>query len=370
MNPSQESAPSPEPAQSSGPPPVDPTADPGAYGAAPTQPAAGGSHPGNLPISEASPAPVGPEVYGLPADGGGYELAHPTGPAASRASKWWGMGTAPRRPWKRTALVAVLSAAVVFVLGGPLGLLWAWVAPSVPVIATGQNIVVSDPSPEEYIAADGWYTLLGLGFGVLVAAIAWLVLRRDRGPFLLLGVVAGTLGAGFVVARWVGQMIGESAYEQWRETAVRGATYLAPPEVHAVGPRLVPAFAAAIVLTLLAGWSNDPDLDEPGAKPGYGPNAAAAHHGAPPPWPGTAENLEQYDPDSSLADSSGTWASGAGASGAGASGAGASGAGASGAGSLDHTSVNSESSGHAASGAGPSDHAAGRPQTSPEPPRP
>jgi hypothetical protein len=166
---------------------------------------------------------------------------------------------------------------VVLLLGGPLGLLWAWLAPGVPVIDTGPNgIVVNDPSPEEYIAADGWFTLLGLGFGIVVAIAAWLVLRRDRGPFLLLGVVTGTLGAGYLAAPWVGEMIGRGDYERWRETAAAGATYLAPPEVHSLGPTLVPAFVAAIVLTLLAGWSNDPDLDEPGAKPGYGPNAAAA----------------------------------------------------------------------------------------------
>ena len=165
---------------------------------------------------------------------------------------------------------------MVFVLGGPFGLLWAWLAPSVPVIDVGQSgIVVNDPSPEEYIAADGWYTLLGLGFGLLVAIVAWLVLRRDRGPFLLLGVVLGTLGAGYLVGPWVGELIGKGAYQHWRETATQGATYLAPPEVHSVGPMLVPAFAAAIVLTLLAGWSNDPDLEQPGARPGYGPNAAA-----------------------------------------------------------------------------------------------
>ncbi|WP_433377531.1 hypothetical protein ACQPZX_10025 [Actinoplanes sp. CA-142083] len=296
--------------QPSGPPPADPTADPGAYGAplggasttggsaatggggsfeagdgssvVAAGSSADGSPAGEIPASGTS------DAYGLPTAGGGYELAHPTGPEASFASKWWGLGSAPRRPWKRTALVAVLSAVVIFALGGPLGLLWAWIAPSVPVVATGQNIVVNDPSPEEYIAADGWYTLLGLGFGILVAVIAWLVLRRDRGPFLLLGVIVGTLGAGYLLAPWVGEMIGKSAYEQWRETAVRGATYLAPPEVHSTGPMLVPAFAAAIVLTLLAGWSNDPDLDEPGAKPGYGPNAAA-HHGPPPPWPGVPE---------------------------------------------------------------------------------
>ena len=313
MNPSQESARSPEPAQPSGPPAADPTADPGAYGApsaaAPSAaaPSAAASGAGLPAVGSSGDGPpgfpaVGAEVYGPTGEGGGYGLAHPSGPepAPGFATKWWGMGAASPRPSKRTALVAVLSAVVVLVLGGPLGLLWAWIAPSVPVVATGRSIVVDDPSPEQYIAADGWYTLLGLGFGVLVAVLAWLVLRRDRGPFLLLGVVVGTLGAGYLVGPWVGEMIGKSGFEHWRETAVRGATYMAPPEVHSTGPKLVSAFAAAIVLTLLAGWSNDPDLDQPGARPGYGPNTAAAepHDGSiAPSSPFPPEANETLDPE-------------------------------------------------------------------------
>ena len=222
---------------------------------------------------------------------GGYELAHPTGPESSVDSGGRFGGWRPQwssaRPWRRTLVVAVLTAVAVLVLGGPLGLLWAWLAPSVPVIDTGRDIVVNDPSPEQYIAADGWFTLLGLGFGLLVAVVAWLLLRRDRGPFLLLGVVAGTLGAGYLVAPRVGELIGKTAYQHWRETAAQGATYFAPPEIHSTGPMLVPAFAAAVVLTLMAGWSNDPDLDLPGAKPGYGPNSA--YDGSPDP--------EWKDPD-------------------------------------------------------------------------
>jgi hypothetical protein len=95
------------------------------------------------------------------------------------------------------------------------------------------------------------------------------VLRRDRGPGLLLGVTIGALAAA-PVAWWVGRQIGLGAYERWRDTATTGATYHAPPDLHAHGALLVPAFAAVIVTTLLAGWSNDPDLDQPGAKPGYG----------------------------------------------------------------------------------------------------
>ncbi|WP_229075760.1 DUF2567 domain-containing protein [Actinoplanes sp. DH11] len=207
------------------------------------------------------------------------EPPYDPGPPAWRPAPWWRLQQGSRRPVRRTVTVTVASLLVIALLGAPLGLLWAWLAPGVPVIDVGDNgVVVNDPSPEQYIAADGWFTLLGLGFGVLVAVAAWLVLRRDRGPFLLVGVVGGTLVAGHWVAPMLGELVGRGDYEQWRASAAQGATYLAPPEVHALGPTLVPAFVAAVVLTLLAGWSNDPDLDQPGAAPGYGPNH--------PPYPG------------------------------------------------------------------------------------
>jgi hypothetical protein len=177
------------------------------------------------------------------------------------------------RPWRRSLAAGVGVAVAIVVLGALLGLLWGWVAPSVPVVKLADgSIVVTDPSPEQYIAADGWFTLLGLGFGLIVTIAAWLVMRRDRGPFLLLGIVGGAFLAGRWVAPVVGELLGRGAYQEWREVAAQGATYLAPPQVQSLGPKLVPAFIAAVVLTLLAGWSNDPDLDHPGAQPGYGPN--------------------------------------------------------------------------------------------------
>ena len=259
MNPSQEPALPHRP---------DPTADPAPDGNGRPDPTGGASAlPGDPPGSATASPWAQPSAEGPEADAG-YGLAHPTGPYADV----WEEPVPSRRPWRRTVLVAVLTGVVVFVLGGPLGLLWHWLAPSVPVLDAGSSgIVVNDPSPEEYIAADGWYTMLGLAFGLVVAIAAWLVMRKDRGPFLLLGVVLGTFGAGYLMGPWIGGLVGRGSYHHWQETAAQGATYLAPPQVHSVGPRLVAAFAAAIVLTLLAGWSNDPDLDEPGAKPG--PNA-------------------------------------------------------------------------------------------------
>jgi hypothetical protein len=170
---------------------------------------------------------------------------------------------------RRTVFVAVQTAAAVAAAGAPLGVLWRVLAPSVPMVDAGASGIV-----------EGWFTILGFGFGLLVAVVAWLVLRRHRGPGLVLGVTAGTLAAA-VVAWQLGRRIGLGAYQAWRDTATSGATYAAPPDLHAYGTLLVPAFAAAIVLTLLAGWSNDPDLDQPGAKPGYGHDLAGPGYDQP-----------------------------------------------------------------------------------------
>ncbi|HET9518428.1 MAG TPA: hypothetical protein VFO77_11935, partial [Actinoplanes sp.] len=117
----------------------------------------------------------------------------------------------------------------------------------------------NDAAPEQFVAADGWFSIAGFGFGVVVAVAAWLVVRRDRGPALLLGVVLGSLGAG-ALAWQVGSRIGLSGYRQWLESAAPGDTFDRPVDLHSYGALLLPAFAAVIVCTLLAGWSNDPDL--------------------------------------------------------------------------------------------------------------
>ena len=194
--------------------------------------------------------------------------AYPYGPPEAMV---WDQPVRPaRRPLRRSITVGALIFAAMAVAGAPIGLLWSWVSPSVPVINAGQNgIVVNDPSPEEYIAADGWFTLIGFAFGLLAAVAVWLLLRRDRGPGLMLGVALGGLASALVM--WeVGRLIGLSSWNDWQDSSTAGQTYDRPPDLHAHGALLVIAFAAVIVTTLLAGWSNDPDLERPGARPGYG----------------------------------------------------------------------------------------------------
>ena len=158
-------------------------------------------------------APTGVPPYGGPLEyvpGGtgleyaaGYPLAPPAEPDL------------PRGRAVRLALLAVLASSV---LGVPLGLLWAALAPDTPVLKVAEGAVYAEPQPEQPIAADGWFSLLGLGFGVLAALALWFLLRRVRGPVGLFAAVLGAFGAA-LVAWQVGRRTGLAGYERLLENA-------------------------------------------------------------------------------------------------------------------------------------------------------
>lgn len=185
----------------------------------------------------------------------------------------------PRRPLRvaATVLAAVLALAV---LGVPFGLLWAVLAPDTPVLKTAEGAIYTEPQPEQPIAADGWFSLLGLAFGLLVALALWFVLRRRRGPVGLLAAVLGALVAA-PVAWQVGRRVGLATFERLLATAPPGQAFTKPADLRAGGvdwllgvlpvphgSLLLPAFGAAIMYTLLAGWSRWPGL-RPEPDPGF-----------------------------------------------------------------------------------------------------
>jgi uncharacterized protein DUF2567 len=209
--------------------------------------------------------------------------------------------TAP--PSRRARLgeltAAVVVAAAVAAAGAPLALLWSAVAPHAPFVMTQYGPTTTEPEPEQFVAGDGWYVLLGLGYGVLVAVLAWALLRRYRGPVLLAGLTLGAVVAGVLTA-WLGHRIGLDEYRRLLSHAAVGQRFNRPVDARtkSVGlwfgflPRvqgvvLVPAIIAAAVYTLLAGFHPAPDLDRgdaevstvpapPGAEPGGVASAAPA----------------------------------------------------------------------------------------------
>ncbi|WFE67661.1 DUF2567 domain-containing protein [Micromonospora sp. WMMD714] len=196
---------------------------------------------------------------------------------------------ADRRPGRTLAVAGALVLGVA-ALGGPLGLLWAALAPDTPVRKTAEGAVYAQPQPEQPIAADGWFSLLGLGFGVLAAIAVWTLLRRRRGPVDLAALTVGALGAA-LVAWQLGRRIGLDGYQRLLATAPAGTPFDKPADLRAggierifgvlpvpYGNLLLPAFAAAVTYTLLAGWSRWPALrpePEPALRPEPAPDAAA-----------------------------------------------------------------------------------------------
>ena len=220
------------------------------------------------------PGPAGTPVTATGADPLGWYQPAPSVTPAAAAER-------PVGARRRAVGVTLGAAFLLTVLGAPLGLLWAAIAPDTPVLKTAEGAIYAQPAPEQPIAADGWFSLLGLGFGVLAAIALWFLLRRRRGPVGLVAGVLGGLGAA-VVAWQLGRRIGLSAYHRLLETAQDGTAFTKPADLRAgglewhvvpYGDLLLPAFGAAVAYTLLAGWSRwpslrpEPEPDVPPAPP-------------------------------------------------------------------------------------------------------
>jgi len=125
------------------------------------------------------------------------------------------------RPVAREALVAVAVAAVIAILGAPLGLLWHYVAPTVELVKTSSGWYPMAAEPEGFVADDGWFVVIGVGAGVVVAVGAWLLLRSWRGPAILAAVAVGSFACA-ALAGWVGHRIGLTEYQRLVRDAVVG----------------------------------------------------------------------------------------------------------------------------------------------------
>jgi hypothetical protein len=176
--------------------------------------------------------------------------------------------TPTRSGYRREALVALVVAMVVALLGFPLGALWSAMAPHVPAIMTADGPVYAQPDGEQPVGAEGTYVFLTLGAGVLLAVLAWLLLRRYRGLAVLLGLGLGGIGAG-VLTWWFGHRIG-------RHSAPVGAHFDAAVNLrvrqvglwhhwlpYARGDVLFLAIAAILMYVVLAGFSPYPSLRRP-----------------------------------------------------------------------------------------------------------
>jgi hypothetical protein len=234
----------------SGPPETSPGAVPGQ----PTAATDSRFHPNGseglygTPGAAAGPYPAPPGGFGIP----------PTYARPEIRQKVW----PPRKPEWVTAAVAVGALAVT---GAALAPLWVHLAPRLAfrVDQPGRAMPVV-PEAEEYVGADGRFVFITLIVGMIAGLACWLV-RRSRGPLVLLALaVGGILGA--VITWRLGLRIG-TGYQPADLQHVGEIVYQ-PLTLRAKAALVVEPFAAVLVYLLGVGFTARNDLGQDPASSG------------------------------------------------------------------------------------------------------
>lgn len=155
-----------------------------------------------------------------------------------------------------------LTALAVAVLGVALGLLWLWLAPRIPLISDGKAVYLKDTEGEEAAGGDGTFVLLGLGLGVLTAAVAFWRCRTG-GVGVVVGLAAGAL-LGSVVGWRIGVWLGPTSDLVAHAKAIGpNKVFYGPLELRAMGSLLAWPIGATLTHLLLTSalGPRDPEPD-------------------------------------------------------------------------------------------------------------
>lgn len=179
-------------------------------------------------------------------------------PTPDTPSAWSRLGGVVRADLRPASGVLV----VVALLGLPLGWLWSQLAP--PEIVTAVVEPSSDQvglqpmlgQSEHRFDAMAAFVLLGLAAGVLTGVALWL-LRRHRGPVVLVAAVLGALAAAWLAARcgvWLAEWRYPVADVQPGDVVTR------PPVLESDWVIVAQPFAAAVTYSFLVAWNGTEDL--------------------------------------------------------------------------------------------------------------
>lgn len=106
---------------------------------------------------------------------------------------------------RRNFLVGLSVLAGVAILGGPVGLVWAAVAPRAVYVLTPEGATLANPATEALAAADGWFAVVSAVAGLACGAVAYVVAGRRHDVAAVVALAAGGAVAGLVAWR-VGQL--------------------------------------------------------------------------------------------------------------------------------------------------------------------
>jgi hypothetical protein len=204
-------------------------------------------------------APGAPQ-YAAPS--GGYSWTSSTAPSAAP----WAIEPPPEperpRRWRvnKPELVwAAIWTAIPAALGVPLAFLWVVLGPHVDVVMTTPgNPDLADYNTEAFVAGDGRFALITAVTGVVLGATAWL-LRRGRGPLVVVGLALGSLAGAWITWK-LGTRQGADEFTHLVTTAKAGQHFQQNMRLRATGLVYLQALAAVAVYVGCAAWSRYPDL--------------------------------------------------------------------------------------------------------------
>lgn len=159
---------------------------------------------------------------------------------------------------KADLLPALSVLSLVSLLGVPVGWLWSRLAPPQDsAVSSGGELVPVLVESYHRFDALAIYLLLGAATGVLTGAALWM-LRRRRGPAVLVGAVLGSL-----IAAWLGMRMGvffaSGLYPTPRAPQV-GDLVVVAPELTNPAAVVSQPLAVTLVYGLAASWNGFDDL--------------------------------------------------------------------------------------------------------------
>jgi len=219
-------------------------------------------------VTDAPPLPSAGPPSGPPSGTG----ATPAGMAPSAWARPRPTGLAGLRGSRAEVRSALVMVAALAVAGLAAGGLWAWLAPRADyrVTANGVEPIGAAPSNELFMADDGVFVLVLAGLGLLAGVAAWLI-RRHRGPVVLLGLAAGMLIAGVLtwqLGEWAGPAPTKAQLADVG-TTVTTALSLGATAALAVGP-----FVAVLVYLIATALTKRDDLGSGDAEQPVAPSVA------------------------------------------------------------------------------------------------
>ena len=159
-------------------------------------------------------------------------------------------GSRQRRALARPLVVLAVVTVAVALLGVPGGFIWSAITPRVLVVVTGHGVAqVVNPETKAFIAADGWFCVVGMLGGLLAGAVGYVTAVRRRGAAAAAGLILGGVAAS-LVQWWIGRDIGRASFRGALFVSHHGAVLHAPLELSARTALVVWPLTASLLVGL------------------------------------------------------------------------------------------------------------------------